>query len=202
VAGGSDALERLIKQLSRLPGIGSKSATRLAYYLLQADPAYTETLAEEIRTIQHRIRRCSVCGAYTEADPCDVCSDANRDRGTICVVEQPQDVAVLESTGAFRGLYHVLGGVISPIDGVGPEDLSVGDLMSRCENGVSEVIIATNPTVEGDTTALYLGKMLEERGYSVSRLALGLPVGGDLEYADRLTIERSLRGRTRLSGGE
>ncbi|MFW6247772.1 MAG: recombination mediator RecR [bacterium] len=197
--GGRDALERLIKQLARLPGIGTKSATRLAYYLLQADPAYTEHLAEEIRTIQQRIRRCSVCGAYTEADPCDVCSDSSRDRSTICVVEQPQDVAVLESTGAFRGLYHVLGGVISPIDGVGPEDLSVGDLIARCGQGVSEVIIATNPTVEGDTTALYLAKMLDERGHSVSRLALGLPVGGDLEYADRLTIERSLRGRTRLS---
>lgn len=201
MAGANDALGRLIKQLSRLPGIGTKSATRLAYHLLQTDPAYTETLAEEIRTIQSRIRRCSICGSYTEADPCDVCSDPSRDRATICVVEQPQDVSVLESTGAFSGLYHVLGGVISPIDGVGPEDLSVGELMKRCSQGVSEIIIATNPTVEGDTTALYLARMLEERGYSVSRLALGLPVGGDLEYADRLTLERSLRGRTRLSGG-
>jgi recombination protein RecR len=201
MARGRDAIGTLVQQLSRLPGIGAKSATRLAYYLLQADPAYTEALAEEIRTIQQRIRRCSRCGSYTEADPCDVCSDASRDRATICVVEQPQDVAVLESTGAFHGLYHVLGGVISPIDGVGPEDLSVGALVQRCVSGVTEVIIATNPTVEGDTTALYLAKMLEERGHSVSRLALGLPVGGDLEYADRLTIERSLRGRTRLSSG-
>ncbi|MFW5690145.1 MAG: recombination mediator RecR [Spirochaetota bacterium] len=199
--GANDALARLIKQLSRLPGIGTKSATRLAYHLLQADVGFTEALAEEIRTIQSRIRRCSVCGCYTEADPCDVCSDPSRDRSTICVVEQPQDVAVLEATGAFSGLYHVLGGVISPIDGVGPEDLSVGDLLTRCSQGVKEIIIATNPTVEGDTTALYLAKMLEERGHSVSRLALGLPVGGDLEYADRLTIERSLRGRTRLSTG-
>lgn len=196
---GSDALDRLVRQLSRLPGIGAKSATRLAYHLLQTDPAFNANLADEIRSIQERIRRCTTCGAYTEADPCDVCSDPGRDRSTLCVVEQPQDVAVLESTGAFGGLYHVLGGVISPIDGVGPEDLSVGTLISRCEAGVREVIIATNPTVEGDTTALYLARMLEERGYSVSRLALGLPVGGDLEYADRLTIERSLRGRTRLS---
>ena len=196
---GGDALARLVQQLSRLPGIGPKSATRLAYHLLQVDRGFTENLAEEIRSIQDRIRRCSRCGAYTEADPCDVCSDASRDRSTICVVEQPQDVAVLESTNAYHGLYHVLGGVISPIDGVGPEDLSVGDLLSRCSQGVSEIILATNPTVEGDTTALYLAKMLEERGYAVSRLALGLPVGGDLEYADRLTIERSLRGRTRLS---
>ena len=197
--GGADAIARLVKQLSRLPGIGPKSATRLAYHLLQADRAFTESLADQIRTLRDRIRRCSTCGAYTEADPCDVCSDPSRDRGTICVVEQPQDVTVLEATGAFRGLYHVLGGVISPIDGVGPEDLSVGDLLRRCADGVAEVIIGTNPTVEGDTTALYLAKLLEERGHSVSRLALGLPVGGDLEYADRLTIERSLRGRTRLS---
>ncbi|TFH03811.1 MAG: recombination protein RecR [Spirochaetales bacterium] len=191
-------MTHLIKQLSRLPSIGAKSAARIAYYLLQTDPGYTETLAEDIRTIQHRIKPCTVCGAFTEADPCDVCSDHRRDQTRICVVEQPQDVAVLEATGAFGGLYHVLGGVISPIDGVGPEDLSVAKLIDRA-TGVSEVIIATNPTVEGDTTALYVAKLLEERGIPASRLALGLPVGGDLEYADRLTIERSLRGRTRLT---
>ena len=196
---GTDPLASLIKQLSRLPGIGTKSATRLAYHLLQADPAYAESLAEQIRTIQHRVRRCSQCGSYTEADPCDICCDTRRDRSTICVVEQPQDVAVLEATGAFAGLYHVLGGVISPIDGVGPEDLTVSDLLLRCSEGVTEVVLATNPTVEGDTTALYLARMLEQQGLTVSRLALGLPVGGDLEYADRLTIERSLKGRTRLS---
>jgi recombination protein RecR len=194
-----DPLATLVKQLSRLPGIGAKTATRLAYYLLQADPGYTEQLAESIRTIQHRIRKCSECGAYTEADPCDICTDSSRDRTTMCVVEQPQDVLVLESTGVFTGIYHVLGGVISPIDGIGPEDLNVAGLLHRCANGVTEVVLATNPTVEGDTTALYLAKMLEERGHTVSRLALGLPVGGDLEYADRLTIERSLKGRTRLS---
>ncbi|MCK4515984.1 MAG: recombination protein RecR [Spirochaetaceae bacterium] len=191
-------LTHLIKQLSRLPGIGAKSAARIAYYLLQTDRAYTESLSDDIREIQHRIRRCSVCGSFTEADPCDVCSDLRRDRSRICVVEQPQDVPVLEATGAFAGLYHVLGGVISPIDGIGPEDLSVAKLIDRATD-VSEVIFATNPTVEGDTTALYVAKLLEERGIPVSRLALGLPVGGDLEYADRLTIERSLRGRTRLT---
>ena len=198
MAGANDTLSHLIKHLSRLPGIGAKSAARIAYHLLQADPAYTESLADDIRNLQHRVRRCSVCGAYTEADPCDICTDTRRERSLICVVEQPQDVAVLEATGAFRGLYHVLGGVISPIDGIGPEDLSVAKLLDRA-TGIDEVIIATNPTVEGDTTALYVAKLLEERGVSVSRLALGLPVGGDLEYADRLTIERSLRGRTRLS---
>ncbi len=194
----SDILTHLIKQLSRLPGIGANSAARIAHYLLQTDRAYTESLSDDIREIQHRIRRCSVCGSFTEADPCDVCSDLRRDRSRICVVEQPQDVAVLEATGAFGGLYHVLGGVISPIDGVGPEDLSVAKLIDRA-TGISEVILATNPTVEGDTTALYVAKLLEERGIPVSRLALGLPVGGDLEYTDRLTIERSLRGRTRLT---
>lgn len=194
----ADVLSHLIKQLSRLPGIGAKSAARIAYFLLQTDRAFTEALSDDIRSIQHRIHRCSVCGAFTEAEPCDVCSDPRRDRSRICVVEQPQDVAVLEASGAFDGLYHVLCGVISPIDGVGPEDLSVAKLIERA-TGISEVIIATNPTVEGDTTALYLAKLLEERNIPVSRLALGLPVGGDLEYADRLTIERSLRGRTRLS---
>lgn len=194
-----DAIGRLVKLLSRLPGIGPKSATRLAYHILQSDVAFAARLGEEIQTIQSRVRRCSVCGAYTEADPCSVCSDQMRDRTQMCVVEQPQDVAVLETSSAFRGLYHVLGGVISPLDGVGPDDLSIARLVQRCSEGVGEVIVATNPTVEGDTTALYLAKMLEERGLSVSRLALGLPVGGDIEYADRLTLERSFRGRTRIN---
>lgn len=193
-----DAIGRLVKLLSRLPGIGPKSATRLAYHILKSDAAYASRLGEEIQSIQARVRRCSVCGAYTEADPCSVCSDSMRDRSMMCVVEQPQDVAVLEQSSAFRGLYHVLGGVISPLDGVGPDDLSIAGLLQRCGEGVTEVIVATNPTVEGDTTALYLARMLEERGLSVSRLALGLPVGGDIEYADRLTLERSFRGRTRL----
>lgn len=196
-------LDSLTEQLSRLPGIGKKSALRIAYYLLQADSAYTERLAGEIRELKSRIRRCSVCGNYTEHDPCDICTDPNRDRTTICVVEQPQDVAVLEGSREYHGLYHVLGGVISPIDGVGPEDLSISALVGRLhDEGVLEVILATNPTVEGDTTALYLVRMLEKRGVRTSRLALGLPVGGDIEYADRLTIARSLRGRTPLSAEE
>lgn len=201
MGGGSSTLEHLIRQLARLPGIGTKSATRIAYHLLQTDPGYAETLAEDIRQLKVRVRRCGHCGSYTETDPCDICSDPQRDQAMICVVEQPQDVTVLEATSAFRGRYHVLGGVISPIDGVGPEDLSVSSLLARAADGVTEVIIATNPTVEGDTTALYLAKLLEDRGITASRLALGLPVGGDLEYADRLTIERSLRGRTLLSSG-
>jgi len=198
LSGTRDALDNLIRQLSRLPGIGQKSAARIAYHLLQSDPRFAESLGTDIREIQHRIRRCSSCGSFTEADPCDICSDPGRDRSRLCVVEQPQDVSVLESSGAYAGLYHVLGGVISPLDGIGPEELSVAKLLSR-STGLKEVIIATNPTVEGDTTALYIAKLLGERGIQVSRLALGLPVGGDLEYADRLTIERSLSGRTRLA---
>lgn len=194
-----NALDQLIDSLSRLPGVGKKSETRLAYHLLATDSSYNRKLAEEIATIRERIVSCSVCGNYTEDDPCEVCRDPGRDRRVICVVEQPQDLAVLEQTHEYRGLYHVVGGVISPIDGVGPEDLRIGSLVARVEKErIEEVILATNPTVEGDTTALYISKMLEARTVRVSRLALGLPVGGDLEYADRLTIARSLRHRTSL----
>ncbi len=193
-------LDSLIKQLSRLPGVGRKSAVRMAYHILRADEGYAAALAESIVHLRQRIRPCSVCGNYTEADPCDICSDPSRDRSIICVVEQAQDIAVLESTREYRGLYHALTGVISPIDGVGPDDLTIGRLLERLRGGeVTEVILATNPTVEGDTTALYLVRLLEREGVKASRLALGLPVGGDLEYADRLTIARSLRGRTALS---
>ncbi len=192
-----NALEELIRRLASLPGIGKKSAGRIAYHLLSADRSVAESLAESIRTLNDRIRRCSLCGRYTEADPCDICSDGGRDRSTVCVVEQPQDVEVMEASGEYRGLYHVLGGVISPMDGIGPDKLGVAGLLKRVDHDeIEEVILATNPTVEGDTTALYLVKLLQERGVKCSRLALGLPVGGDLEYADRLTIARSLRGRT------
>ena len=194
-----NALDELIDSLSRLPGVGKKSATRLAYHLLGADASYNQKLGEQIDTIKERIVSCSICGNYTEEEPCEICRDNGRDRSVICVVEQPQDVAVLEQTHEYRGLYHVIGGVISPIDGIGPEQLRIGSLMSRIEKeGTEEVILATNPTVEGDTTALYISKMLEKRSITVSRLALGLPVGGDLEYADRLTIARSLRHRTAI----
>lgn len=194
------ALDGLVNSLSRLPGIGKKSAARIAYYLLRADPAFVSDLASSILQARDRVKTCSECGTYTEDDPCPVCSDPGRDRGVVCVVEQPQDVVVLEATKEYRGLYHVLKGVISPLDGVGPEDLTIGKLVERIRrHSVSEVILATNPTVEGDTTALYVVKLLEPLGVKVSRLALGLPVGGDLEYADRLTLARSLRGRTRLS---
>jgi recombination protein RecR len=190
-------LERVIDHLSRLPGIGRKSATRIAYYVLQREDGFAEALSSELVELKRRVKRCSECGSYTESDPCSVCTDPNRDRSTICVVEQPQDVAVLDGAREFRGLYHVLGGVISPIDGIGPENLSIGKLVERVRREeTTEVILATNPTVEGDTTALYIQKLFGEDSVRVSRLALGLPVGGDLEYADRLTLVRSLRART------
>ena len=171
----------------------------MAYFLLQADDEYLKALAEQIETLKSRIRRCSVCGYYTEADPCDYCSDPNRDRRLLCIVEQSQDVATIEGTREYDGFYHILGGALSPIDGIGPAQLNFDALMKRIrQGGVEEVIIATNPTVEGDTTALYLVNLLKEAGLTVSRLASGLPVGGDLEYADRLTLARSLKGRTKM----
>ena len=191
------SLDSLVACLSKLPGIGKKSALRIAYHLLRCDTAFTATLAQAIAGIRDKVKTCSQCGGYTEEDPCLVCGDSGRDRRMMCVVEQPSDIEVLESTGEYKGLYHVLGGVISPLDGVGPTDLSIGRLVDRLKAlHTGEVILATNPTVEGDTTALYLVKILESSGIKVSRLALGLPVGGDLEYADRLTLARSLRGRT------
>ena len=194
-----NALEELAETLSRLPGIGKKSATRLAYHVLNTDSSYAKTLAEELLTLHSRITKCSECGAYTETDPCHICSNNLRERNIICVVEQPQDVETIEASHEYHGLFHVLGGVISPLDGIGPDQLSFAKLLERVKTGgITEVIIATNPTVEGDTTALYLQKILADTGVEVSRLASGLPVGGDLEYADRLTLARSFRGRIRL----
>ncbi len=194
-----NTLEQLIQAIARLPGLGKKSATRISYSILSGDRADAQRLAGLLATLHDAIRRCSICGSYTETDPCLMCTDSGRDRSTICVVEQPQDVTALESSHEYHGLYHVLGGVIAPIEGIGPGELAIGSLLSRAREGeVREVIIATNPTVEGDTTALYLARQLEEMNIAVTRLALGLPVGGDLEYADRLTLARSLRGRTHL----
>jgi recombination protein RecR len=193
------ALEDLIALLTRLPGIGRKSALRVAYHILKSDENFAEALADRIRALKSSVVFCSVCGSYTESDPCPVCSTPGRDRTLICAVEQPQDVVTIEASREYRGLYHVLGGLISPLDGVGPENLRIPALMSRLRSGgVTEVVVATNPTIEGDTTALYLKRLLEPTGVAVTRLATGIPVGGDLEYADRLTLARSFRGRTRL----
>lgn len=193
-----NAIDELTESLSRFPGVGVKSAGRMVNFLLRADRSWVDTLARQVGTLRERIRACSVCGAWTERDPCPVCSDPGRDRSVICVVEQPQDVATIVESGEFNGLFHVLGGVIAPLDGVGPEQLSIRPLLARLDGSVSEVIIATNPTVEGDTTALYLQRVVSVLGVSVTRLASGLPVGGDLGYADRLTLARSFRGRTKL----
>lgn len=191
----------MIKTLSRLPGVGTKSATRIAYFLLKTDRRFTESLAEQIRTLKDKMKRCSICGAYSETDPCPVCTDESRERRMMCVVEESVDVTTIEATGAYRGLYHVLHGTIAPLDGVGPEDLPIAGLLSRMESEqTEELVIATNPTVEGDTTALYISKLARSRGIRVSRLALGLPVGGDLEYADRMTLARSINGRVPMDG--
>jgi recombination protein RecR len=199
-----DLLEKLTRSLSRLPGLGRKSASRIVHSLLKADRDFVRQLAQEILDLKEKVQLCRVCGCYTEEQPCALCSDPSRDRSVLCVVEQPKDVESIEAIHEYRGLYHVLMGVISPIEGVGPEKLRIQSLVERVRSqGIREVILATNPTVEGDTTALYLGSLLHGEqggatasGVSVSRLALGLPVGGDLEYADRLTLARAFLGRS------
>jgi len=192
-----NSLERLIANLARLPGLGKKSASRIAYYLLRADETLVRSLAEDLGALRQTIQPCSVCGTYTDVDPCAICTDPSRDRTSICVVEEPRDVLTLESIREHRGLYHVLGGALSPIDGVGPSSLRIDALVERVRRGgVQEVILATNPTVEGETTALYIVKVLRETGVKTSRIAFGLPVGGDLEFADKQTLVRSFKGRS------
>ncbi len=190
-------IERLTRALSRLPGLGRKSASRIVYYLLKADSAFVEQLADEMKELKAIMQSCRICGNYTDIQPCSICSDSSRDRSIICVVEEPKDVLSIEAIREFQGNYHVLKGAISPIDGIGPDQLRISSLMERIKKeNIKEIIMATNPTVEGDTTALYLTKLLrQEKEIRVSRLALGLPVGGDLEYADRLTLMRAFKGR-------
>jgi recombination protein RecR len=203
VNSGPNALDRLITLLSKLPGVGKKSAGRMAYHILDGAPDYARALADELAGLHRAIRRCGLCGAFTEADPCPICSDPGRDHGIICVVERAQDLRVIEESREFHGVFHVLGGLIAPLEGIGPNDLSIGKLIARLRaagpgQGVKELILALNPTVEGDTTALYLQKLLKDFPVEVTRLASGLPVGGDLEYTDRLTLSRSFRGRVRM----
>jgi recombination protein RecR len=189
----------LIDELGRLPGIGPKSAQRLAFHILQADPADIRRLAETLTAVKERARFCSVCGHVTEEEQCRICRDPRRDPASLCVVEESKDVIAIERTGEYRGRYHVLGGAISPIDGIGPDDLRVRELMQRLADGqVVEVIIATDPNLEGEATATYLARMLAPLGLTVTRLASGLPVGGDLEYADEVTLGRAFAGRRRL----
>ena len=192
-------LERLIHHLSKLPGLGRKSASRIAYYILKADRSYAESLSRDIKELKEKIKPCRICGNYTEVNPCSICTDPQRDKSTICIVEQPKDIIAIESSREFQGVYHVLNGVISPIDGIGPEDLSFSALLERITNeSIKEIIIATNPTVEGETTALYLVKQLEGKNVKITRIALGIPLGGDLEYADSITLGRALKGRNEI----
>ncbi len=194
-----NALDEIVDSFSRLPGIGKKSAIRIANHLLKADKIFMQRFANQISSLQEKIHPCSLCGSWTETDPCPICSDFSRDRTLLCIVEQPQDVNTINSSHEYNGLFHVLGGVISPLDGIGPDQLRLGNLVDRVKNeGIKEVILATNPTVEGDTTALYIQRILLPTGVTVTRLASGLPVGGDLEYADKLTLARSLRGRIKI----
>jgi recombination protein RecR len=192
-------LDRLIALFSKLPGIGKKSASRMVYHILENDSAYARTLADALASLHSAIRRCGICGGFTETDPCPVCSDTSRDHSLICVVERAQDLRIIEESREFHGVFHVLGGLIAPLEGIGPGDLAIGKLVSRLKSqNIKEIILALNPTVEGDTTALYLQKMLKEFPVEVTRLASGLPVGGDIEYTDRLTISRSFRGRVKM----
>jgi len=194
----SPSVENLVTQLTKLPGIGRRTAQRLAFHLLAAQPEDALELARAIEDVKSRVRFCRECGNLTEEELCDVCSDARRDRTVICVVEQPVDVVSLERTGEFRGLYHVLGGALSPLDGVEPGDLRIEGLLERVEqDGVEEVVLATNPTMTGEATAAYLAERLRGR-VQVTRLASGLPVGGDLEYADEVTLGRALAGRREM----
>ena len=194
----SRSVEKLIKALSRMPGIGEKTAGRLTYHLLKTPAEHAYQLAEAIRELRENVVFCAVCGNITEEKLCDICRDERRDHGSICVVEEPSDIRAIEVSGAFRGLYHVLGGRLSPLDGVGPEELSCDALLERIDNSspaVEEVIVATNPSVEGDATALYIQNLLAGRGVKVSRIACGLPAGGHLEYMDSFTISQALQGR-------
>jgi len=192
-------VQRLIDELARLPGIGQKSAQRLAFHILNVEEADATRLADAIVEMRRDVRLCSRCFNVTADEECSICRDLRRDLAVICVVERAQDIPVLEKTGEFSGRYHVLGGAISPIAGVGPEQLRVAELVNRVEaESVKEVIVATNPTVEGDTTALYLARLLKPLGVTVTRLASGLPVGGDLDYADEITLGRALVGRQEL----
>ena len=193
------AVQDLIDELARLPGVGPKSAQRIAFHLLSADPADVARLAKVLTTVKDSVRFCTICGNVSEQDQCRVCRDPRRDLTVICVVEEPKDVVAVEKTREFRGRYHVLGGAISPIEGIGPDDLRVRELLVRLQDGtVTELILATDPNLEGEATATYLARLVRSMGLTVTRLASGLPVGGDLEYADEVTLGRAFEGRRRV----
>ncbi|HET6280222.1 MAG TPA: recombination mediator RecR [Polyangia bacterium] len=193
-------IARLVQQLAKLPGVGEKTAARLAFHILRAAPEDAAALAAAIVDVKARIRFCSLCWNLTESDPCTICGDARRDAGLVCVVAHPQDVIAVERAGGFRGRYHVLHGLLAPLDGIGPDDLRVAELVKRCAGGegsdpIREVIMATSPNVEGEATAVYISKLLRPLGVRTTRIATGVPIGGELEYADQVTLARAIDGR-------
>ena len=195
----SEPLAKLVEQLQRLPGIGAKSAQRLAFHVLKTPREEVERLADAMREVKDRVTYCSDCSNITDVDPCYYCTDSSRDHRLICVVEEPENVSAIEKTRDFKGLYHVLMGALSPLHGVGPDDLKIKGLLARVGHGsVEEVILATNPNVEGEATAIYLAKLLKPLGVRVTRIAMGVPVGSDLEYADEVTMQRAMEGRREL----
>lgn len=190
---------RLIEQFAKLPGIGNKTAQRLAFFVLNMPEAEARSLARAIVEAKQKTKYCSLCGNLTDVDPCFICNNPNRDNTLICVVEEPRDVIAMEKTREFKGVYHVLHGAISPMEGIGPEDINIKDLLKRLsQNDVKEVIVATNPNVEGEATAMYLSKLIKPSGIKVTRIAHGIPVGGDLEYADEVTLTKALEGRREI----
>ena len=192
-------MARLIEELKRLPGIGTKSAQRVAFHLLKADDGDAERLAAAIRDLKQSLRLCELCNNVTDVSPCSYCSDSMRSSRQVCVVEEPANIVPVEKSGQFQGQYHVLHGALSPLQGIGPDQLRISNLLERIQSGaVEEVILATNATVEGEATAVYLSKLLKPRGVSVTRIAMGIPVGGDLEYLDSVTIGRALQGRNEM----
>ena len=194
-----EAVADLIGELKRLPGIGAKTAERLSFFILRSTDELAFKLSDSIRKVKEKIILCSVCHGITEINPCGICSDTGRDHSVVCVVEEPHDVYVFENMGKFEGVYHVLMGVISPLDGVGPGDLTIDGLQKKVETGsIKEVVLATNPTMEGESTAVYISKVLKPLGVKITRIARGLPVGSDIEYADSVTLMKSLEGRTEM----
>jgi len=194
-----EPMARLIEALRRLPGIGSKSAQRIAFHLLKADAEESERLAAALRDLKENIRLCETCNNFTDTSPCFYCADAARDSRLVCVVEEPANIVPIEKTGKYRGRYHVLHGVLSPLQGIGPDQLRIGNLLERVKSGgVEEVIVATNPTVEGEATAFYLSRLLKPLGVRVSRIAMGIPVGGELEYTDSATVAKAMEGRKEI----
>jgi len=192
-----NSVQRLIDRFARFPGIGKKTAQRMAFQVLKSDDTQAAELAESIMHVKTKIKFCTICGGITEDDPCNICIDPKRNQDMICIVEDPQDIFIFERASTYRGVFHVLGGILSPLDGIGPDDLNLNKLIDRVKDN-TEIILATNPSVEGDTTALYINKLFSERNIKITRLATGMPIGSAIEYTDEATLTRALEGRTTL----